>query len=229
MGGGDIRVCLLLLCLLLASATLSGAVLTGSFAATGIRNISVASNPFTAFAAELTDFSLSFLSDHLIQIDASLDFYKAMNPVPVTEPVHCYFNYAFQLPAILLLTAVDTDPAVYCEQAVSPTVPPCPWFCDGLLGQFIPFFSPPVQAERMIVGTGVETSIYQYNWGSFSDPLQLSCNTTSCGDTVGIFPPTPLPANVSFEVRRSLLCWLMLINAERQCDQFVECVWQWNL
>lgn len=198
--------CRLLCCLVLSlalpvivSADLSGT----SFAFVPGQNLTQANDPLPTAAFYVDTFSVSFLNrtDYELRVTG----FAAVNngQTFAIGPSFCRGKYAFSLPMLVTFQSSDTA----CTEPEAQVIPYCKWACRLAYGTYPVAFMPYDAPSALLVGTAVGAS--SVSTGFMGLPLQaLYCNTTTCGTTAGIFPPTPLPADVSFEVRRPILCLL---------------------
>lgn len=203
--------------LLCTLASISSALLSGSFVSTNYNNVTVQVDPFGGIDFSVNQMSVTFTNATQLQTSSTGYMIKQDGSASAIGPVICSYEYSFQLPGVMQFRLPGNVAGnSFCSEPLSDTIPACPWYCKGFVGQFIPFFAPPVAPFALSIGSDIEQSTKEVNWGNLATPLTFYCNTTSCGDTSGMFPPTPLPANVTFEVRslleyfRHVLCCVLI-------------------
>lgn len=109
----------------------------------------------------------------------------------------CAGQYAFAAPSFIQFVPQT------CSQNVSTgQVGFCKWACSQFSGNYFPFFDNFSAPAQLFVGTAPPNSPSLYNWGYLSQPMPMTCNTTSCGSASGVVPNPYQGGNVSYTVRR---------------------------
>lgn len=106
----------------------------------------------------------------------------------------CGATYLFASPDEIVLASPS------CSQVPLEKPGFCSWECNELMGTYVPFFDN-VAAPKIFTINPLVTQQAALQWGGLPYPLELVCNTTSCGSASGLVPD--FQQNVTYTVRRS--------------------------